>query len=1447
MHGHSATLPGTTAMAERRYLLLLNDALKAHIVLQPEARQRRLREKLEFLENGLWDAGIRVKKLRGTAKVVFEARLSRGERLLFTLGRHREAVAVYVWGLVQHDDVSAEAKRIVPSNAPFLDFEELEHEDRQELNLDSVPAPYLTQENVEEQVPEDYGPQRWLVFDEEEWGRLLASPDPASFEGHLHLTREQEEVLASPPPVLLSGTAGSGKTTLSVYYLLRGARAGDRRLFLTCNPLLKRFAERIHAGLAARRVTSADGRFPRFALFREIALEIAGGPNAGFPPEAEVGLREFTAILYDHRDRGRLDPELAWEEIRSIIKGATVPLDPKRCAVLVERFTGGSASAGERRELLDYLAELRNFGIGRKAEAGIVRRSLFRDWDDLLVTVARPAGDRAAGGRAGADRPANRDAALGMIVELVGKQPSDFSRPLLALDDYLALGRKRAPNFRYDRAALHAVAEFYQERLERSGRWDEIDLARAALRNLTDAAGAAGAPASSVAATPWDLVVCDEVQDLADVQIALLFRLAADPRSVVLTGDPRQILNPTSFRWEEVKYRFRERGLPVPEVKRLSLNFRCVGPIVRLANALLDLKASLIGLSDTEMREDWKFGGRPPVVLEGASEEALLGLLAKSGAGQVILTRTAAEAARLRSALGTELVFTIAEAKGLEFDTVLLWKFAADEGAEAIWRAIAAGARPEEDRLPHVRYELALLYVAVTRTRSTLLAWDGERPAPVWDAPGIGPLVHRTREMDRLAALWKTVSSPAEWEEQGDYFFERENHSAARECYRNAGAEGKQELAAACVLERDGDHGAAAVLFERRGEHARAAACWERTGDWESAETAWRSCGDGRRALACSAHASEARGELGAAALAWESLGDGKRAASLWQRAGAFDRLARSALAEGEFSRAAEHFEKARMGREAAAAWERAGESERAGDLWLRLGNHAEAARLFRRSHSDEKLLRCLRQLGEHRQAALILEKRGEIEKAVEAFAAAAAVSEEAKRRIEAEIPEARTRRSAIKAAIRLAALGRDAEAAPLFIQGGIVDAAARRYQKTGDHYGLSRCHEAAGRWREAARELGLAADPGENAGRSAAIQSLLFRHLQTARAQGREKKEIESLVEEAETLRAKGNLAAALARYRLFGNAEAVAELSRKLGWHEDAIDWLLDTRNTTLALRYAREGGFAVPLSLFDSLRGRHLGGDAREVRGLAELRETFVHLLRAAVAALGPEEACTRVEEFFADEYGMYVMLDRIPEAGLNLLVEARAATSIMRLLAFELGLARSTDRRLKDFLDRLQRAAAESGDDRLAACSAYAAGYRQGVNDAFEKAAERLPLAAATAAILGRSRRRYKEAVAFLIGQGEIEEAEMFCRINDDPGLAAGYAESRGDFKGAVRHYREARDLEGSLRSARKSADERQVARVLEWRGEYREALEIWRKLGRAGDVARVLKKRPLLKE
>ncbi len=1074
---------------------------------------------------------------------------------------------------------------------------------------------------------------------------------------------------------------------------------------------------------------------------------------------------------------------------------------------------------------MDYLANLRNLGVGRKAESIVSRRALFAGWDELLAALALPS-ERA---------PASLEPALNAVAELVSKHPSDFSRPLLPLDDYFALGKKRAPNFHHDRAALHAVAEFYQERLERTDRWDEIDLARAALR------GAALTP------PVWDLVVCDEVQDLADVQIALLFRLAADPRSIVLTGDPRQIINPTGFRWEEVKYRFRERGLPAPEIRRFSLNFRCVGPIVRLGNALLDLKSSLVGLADTELREEWKFGGRLPVVLEDAAEAQLLNRLRERAGTQVILTRSREEAIRLRELLDTELVFTISEAKGLEFDTVLLWRFAQEEGAEAIWRAIVAGERPDETRLPHVRHELALLYVAVTRARSTLLAWDGESPGPVWTAPGVAALVLRTPDLERLTELWKTVSSPADWEKEGDYYFQRERWAAARECYRNAAAEAKVQRAHARALLEMGNDGEAAPMLELLGEHALAAGCWEKVAEWERARTAWQRAGDPRRAEICWAHLAESRGNLEEAAQAWEALGERARAEALWKRAGAFDRLARSAFSARRYAEAADFFERARMSREAAEAWEKARRYERAGDLRLRLGDHAEAARLFHKARNPEKELRCLQHLRRYREAGLLLEKQGELEKAIEAFAAAASESEESRRRLEEEVPEPKTRATQRRAAVRLAALGRDAEAADLFLKAGALDAAARRYEHAGNRVGVARCHELARRWIEAARELDRAPGTDEER-RCAAIQTLLYRHVDAAQRRGREEREVTALVREAERLRGDGNLVAALARYRLCGMTGEAAEVSRQLGWHENVIEWMFASRRISEALSYVKEGGFAISTGFFDKMMETYLNRDASSLREIQGIENILFQLLLTLVQSLPEEEARSRIRAYFDAAHGDFPFLDDIRDEGLALLLRARASATIIILLERELPSSGDPPARLRDFAERLGRMAEESADAGLAACDAfYQDMTRHGrTGDGFERAAGRLPATLETAAILGFSRLRHAEAVRLLMEAGAVEKAERICRVQRDYLLAAEWAERRQDFSGAVGYFRDARDLEGALRCAQASRDERLIARVFEWRGEPHEALRIWKKLKRTSDVERLMKKYPLLR-
>ena len=944
----------------RNYTLLLHDTVRAHVVSLDARAKQRLREKLEFLQEGLWDAGVRVKKLRGSGRAVFEARLSRGDRILFTLGEPPDGeppegsgsgagvTRIYVWGVVKHDDVTAAAeRRIVPANAPFLDFAPAQVEELPEFDADALAGDYFSPALDQPvavprkgrgsdlhgeplgEVPGDAGPQRWLVVDDQEWRRLLAAREGDRLELYLFLTREQARLLHGEPPLLLSGTAGSGKTTIAVYFLLRhrvrrltpapdaatappdqaarsasvdpGARGGpernrppgnpppgtprsapptgspapaaprgtaasassapvsaahgagshvpgtgpagaERALFLTCSAHLRRFSERIYRGLVKATELESAPDAVRFATLGELLSEIMG--DAGRPEwqARPAGLAEFGAIIRNHPGAARYDTELVWEEIRSIIKGAKPPVSRRRFAQLAARFAAAGASLRDRAELAEYVVRLANLESGARLDGVRERKTGFRSLDEFAASLRDGA----------ALRRGEQLFLLEAAGNLLEKQSARLDQPLLTGREYEGLGRKRAPNFPFDRRDIHRLAEYYQERLQESARYDEIDQTRAALQYLERHGDR----------FRYDLVVCDEVQDFTDMQLALLFRLAGDPRRTVLTGDPKQIINPSGFRWEEVRARYYERGLPVPPVIDLSINFRSVGNIVSLANGVLLLKRRLIGLASGEITERWTFRGRPPLLVEGVAEAGLLEAIGRGGAGQVVLVRTEAERDRLRGVLQSELVFTIGEAKGLEFDAVLLWRFPTALGSPAIWRRIAAGQVRADADAPHIRHELNLLYVAVTRARNTLLIWDGEQVSPIWEIDALAGQVYRSAESADIDNLWQRVSTPAEWRAQGDYFMEREHFAAAEECYRNAQAVTEQEVARAHRLEREGELRAAAEVFVGLGRVPRAAEGLERAGEFAEAARMWRRAGNEMRATACEAKQQEVRRRL---------------------------------------------------------------------------------------------------------------------------------------------------------------------------------------------------------------------------------------------------------------------------------------------------------------------------------------------------------------------------------------------------------------------------------------------------------------------------------------------------------------------------------------------------------------------------------------------------------
>ncbi|XP_022098421.1 TPR and ankyrin repeat-containing protein 1-like isoform X2 [Acanthaster planci] len=309
----------------------------------------------------------------------------------------------------------------------------------------------------------------------------------------------------------------------------------------------------------------------------------------------------------------------------------------------------------------------------------------------------------------------------------------------LSLESYLALGQKRASNFTANREEIYNLFKTYEHLKSQKGLFDEGDLVFHIYRRL-----------QHVQMLNWVLheIYVDETQDFTQAELALLIRCAHDPNSLFLTGDTAQsIMRGVAFRFDDLKSLFhyasksvkalgKHSAVTVPKkVYQLTHNYRSHAGILKLASTIVDLMTHFFPNSfDHLERDQGLFHGPSPVLLESCSFSDLALLLRGSkrktskiefGAHQVILVTNEEAIKRLPAELRLGLVMTICEAKGLEFDDVLLYNFFKDSPAE--WRVITGYTNEliDQQRCQSAKQQKGLKEIEVESLTST------SRPRPL--------------------------------------------------------------------------------------------------------------------------------------------------------------------------------------------------------------------------------------------------------------------------------------------------------------------------------------------------------------------------------------------------------------------------------------------------------------------------------------------------------------------------------------------------------------------------------------------------------------------------------------------------------------------------------------------------------------------------------------------
>ncbi|NXX79996.1 TRNK1 protein, partial [Urocolius indicus] len=596
----------------------------------------------------------------------------------------------------------------------------------------------------------------------------------------------------------------------------------------------------------------------------------------------------------------------------------------------------------------------------------------------------------------------------------------------LTEEQYKKLGRKRSPNFTEDRSEIYHLFCLYQQIRSQRGFFDEEDF----IYNLSQRL-------SKLRELPWSIheFYGDEIQDFTQAELALLMKCINDPNAMFLTGDTAQsIMKGVAFRFSDLRSLFhyasknsmnkKQRVRKPKRIYQLYQNYRSHSGILHLASGVVDLLQHYFPESFDRLPKDCGlFDGPKPTVLESCSVSDLAILLRGNkrktqpiefGAHQVVLVANETAKEKIPEELSLALVLTVYEAKGLEFDDVLLYNFFTDSEASKEWKIISSytpgsdvqvGTKlliemPLEDAggmqktapfnvemYKMLNGELKQLYTAITRARVNLWIFDEDRDkrAPAFKyfiKRGFVHVVKADEKKDLDDSMFVKTSTPEEWIAQGDYYAKHQFWEVAAKCYQKGGANEKSKLALA--------HDAVLKV------HSKKASLREKKMEYMTLAKTYLECGEPELSLKCLFQSKEFR----LCAELCKKLGKMKDAAVYYQKSQCYREASECYEQIEEFDLAVKMYCQEELYEEAAKAVERYEELLNAkGQVASRLSCTAnqlylEAAAKYLSMNRSEEMMRVLSKLdiedqleflksqGCLRQTADLLKREGRKEEA---------------------------------------------------------------------------------------------------------------------------------------------------------------------------------------------------------------------------------------------------------------------------------------------------------------------------------------------------------------------------------------------------------------------------------------------------------------------------------
>jgi hypothetical protein len=318
---------------------------------------------------------------------------------------------------------------------------------------------------------------------------------------------------------------------------------------------------------------------------------------------------------------------------------------------------------------------------------------------------------------------------------------SMIDKPWLSREDYLNLGVRQSIYFNNERELVYTLFEKYLAFLRENRYYDPNILAHNYLKH---------------ARQTYDFIVVDEVQDITNIQLQLILTSLKKTDHFILCGDSNQIVHPNFFSWSNAKSMlYNAESLKIQKVTRILVsNFRNSTAVTNLANRILRIKQKRFGSIDRESNYLMKSESENPgeIVFMRDTDRAKQELNQKTRRSTkfAVLVMREEEKADARRFFDSPLLFSIKEAKGLEYENVILLNFVSNartsflEILNGVSREDLSGdleymrARDKTDKSLEVyKFFVNSLYVAVTRAVQRIYMIERDAGHPLIGMLGI--------------------------------------------------------------------------------------------------------------------------------------------------------------------------------------------------------------------------------------------------------------------------------------------------------------------------------------------------------------------------------------------------------------------------------------------------------------------------------------------------------------------------------------------------------------------------------------------------------------------------------------------------------------------------------------------------------------------------------------